>query len=229
MGLSQKRKKQIQNNIFEIKKELPPHITLIIVSKHVSIDEIIAAYECGGRDFGENRVDELLRKSIAAKNLGLEHIRWHFIGNIQSKKIKDLAKCDNLKMIHSIDRIKNLEELKKVENLITSPLKYFVQINTSGEDEKSGMTDDREIEEAILFQSNKLEFHGLMTMSKIRTEEFEKSAASCFKNLKERKKSWESRLNKDVFLSMGMSADYKIAFDYEADYIRLGSLIFATE
>ena len=226
MNQSEKRKKQIQSNILQLTKEIPSHINLISVSKRFPIDDIQSAYEVGLRDFGENRVDELLEKSQKAIELGLNDIRWHFIGNLQSNKINKLVRCQNLEIIHSIDRIEILEKLDNSIKVSHRPLKYFVQIKTSTEDEKYGFADIGDIERAVNFVSTKLSFHGFMTMSEIRTNDFESSARTCFEQLERMKREWEEKTDKRIYISMGMSADYKIAMDYSTNYIRLGTLIF---
>ena len=202
------------------------HAKLIAVTKTKPASDIELAYQCGQRIFGENKVQELLDK---ANLLQLENIQWHFIGHLQSNKINMLLKVPNLKSIHSIDSIKLLNKL-----LSKSPGKsigVFLQVNTSDEDEKSGFTSIDEIIQGIdlLEGSNDFYFQGLMTIGKIRTENFEQDALHCFKQLVDLKHDLSQKAsNHGIELSMGMSNDYPIALKSGANWIRVGSSIFGS-
>jgi len=203
---------------------------LIAVSKYYPFSDIQVVYDLGQRVFAESRVQDLKIKSAQAIEYGLNEIAWHFIGHLQSNKVKDLLKVKQLRAIHSIDSIKLLDELKKRESLLSDPIDIFLQINTSGESEKSGLVT---VEDISLFIDHykKLNFSmlnlaGLMTIGKVRTSNFEEDAKSCFSYLCELQKTLETRLGKELKLSMGMSSDYKWALEMGSDYIRVGSLIF---
>jgi len=229
-----KRKKEILANIKKIESfYFPKHRpTLIHVTKTRPISDIEAAYDLGIRDFGENRVDELKEKSEYFTQIGVSDIRWHFIGNLQSNKINRLFKIAGLFAIHSIDSLKLLKSLyERQENLSTDELLFFVQINTSQEDQKSGVSSWDELASLANFYSgrndSRLKWHGLMTMSKLRTDDFEADARFCFSKLV----SYRDRLATDfdlnsLKLSMGMSNDFKMALEYDTDFLRLGSLIY---
>ena len=197
-------------------------VTLVAVSKYSEYDDVTKAYDAGQTHFGENRIDSLVPKSQKAKELG-HKINWHFIGNIQSNKIKDIAAVDGLYAIHSIDSLKHL---KKFYECIKTPVKFFIQFNTSGENEKGGLQSLEDFKKfAQVIEENKdspLEFAGLMTMGKLRTDDLEGEARACFKKLA----SIRDELNSELALSMGMSADYHIALEEGANYIRVGSSIF---
>lgn len=194
---------------------------LLAVSKTKTLAEIKTAYSFGQRDFGENKVQELNDKAFELQS-DCPDIRWHFIGSLQSNKINNLLKIPNLVSIHSIDSIKLLNKLlnKKTGRKIG----VFLQVNTSGEIEKSGFSDFALIEQAVsLFKSDDFYLQGLMTIGKIRTEDFENDAKTCFLRLNE----YKERLNSvDLELSMGMSSDYKIAIECGSNWIRIGSGIF---
>jgi pyridoxal phosphate enzyme (YggS family) len=195
----------------------------LAVSKTKSIEDIKLAYDAGQRDFGENKVQELNQKADLLAS-SCPNINWHFIGSLQSNKINNLLSTPNLVSIHSIDSIKLLNKLlnKKPDKRIG----IFLQVNTSGEDEKSGFSEFAEIEEASsLLKSESFYLQGLMTIGKIRTDDFENDAKACFLRLNE----YKERLNSDdLELSMGMSSDYKIAIDCGSDWIRIGSGIFGS-
>ena len=199
---------------------------LLAVSKTKPNADILKAYNLGQIDFGENKVQELFQKSIDLKN-DCPNILWHFIGNLQSNKINQLLKVDKLVSIHSIDSIKLLNKLlgKKIDKKIG----LFLQVNTSLEDEKSGFEDIIEILKGIelINRHEDFYFQGLMTIGRIRTEDFTKSAHECFSKLVEIKEQILSKgIVQDIELSMGMSNDYEIALAYKSNWIRIGSAIF---
>ncbi len=226
------RKTDIAKNLSAIKKEIKGS-QLVAVTKYSPVEDVILAYEAHQYDFGENRVQDLQEKAAVFAEKNLSKVKWHFIGHLQTNKVRDLLKIPNLHAIHSVDSVKLLEELLKRENDFTgSELKLFFQVNTSREEEKSGFESAEELNHAIdLINSRthtKLKFFGLMTMGTIRTDNFEAEALRCFKDLKSvaSKIEKERSLKSSLKLSMGMSQDYKIALEAGSDYIRIGSAIF---
>ena len=227
------RKSQIKKNLSVVESHYFPgaHPTLIHVTKTRPMEDILAAYELGVRDFGENRIDELKEKSEQAYELGLKEIRWHFIGNLQSNKINRLFKIQGLYAIHSVDSLKTLKSLfDRVQNLEHQVL-FFVQVNTSDESEKSGLSDWDQLGALANFysghQESHLKWHGLMTMSKLRTDNFEKDAGKCFAQLVSIRDTLEEDYDlPHIKLSMGMSNDFKIALQLGSDYLRLGSILY---
>ncbi|MDC0254764.1 YggS family pyridoxal phosphate-dependent enzyme [Bacteriovoracales bacterium] len=204
--------------------------SLVAVTKYSPVEDIQYAYEWGQKDFGENRVQDLEKKAQAFQEKNLEP-RWHFIGKLQSNKINQLFKIPNLFAIHSVDSLKLLEKLYQKESQFEGDsLLFFLQIKTSDEDEKSGFESKEEVYEALSFiekrNSSKLKFFGLMTMGKMRTNEFEKDATKCFEKLKNLRDDIKNNSAFSLKLSMGMSQDYKIAVSLQSDFVRIGSLIF---
>jgi len=228
------RKRTLKKRISEVRSHFFPgqHPTVIHVTKKRPLEDIIMAYELGVRDFGENRVDELQLKADACLAKGITDIRWHFIGNIQSNKINTLFKIKGLYAIHSVDSLKVLKNLfERKDRLITKEVLFFIQINTSNESEKSGISDWDELSALANFyigqESAPLHWHGLMTMGKLRTDDFQKDAQKCFSQLvKVRDTLIRDYELKDLKLSMGMSNDYQVALQEGSDYLRLGSLIY---
>lgn len=216
----------ICENIELIRSELNPNTKLIAVSKTKPSSLIREAYNCGQRDFGENKVQELLEKSIELKDL--TEIRWHFIGNLQSNKVNQLLKVQNLYSIHSIDSTKLLRKI--LSKRLTSKIKLFLQINTSEELEKNGYDFGDSLGEDIklILDSECFEFIGLMTIGKIRSENFEDDARLCFRKLSDKRKKLDSNYNLNLELSMGMSSDYLIALDYDTNWVRIGSKVFGS-
>ena len=225
-----KRALEIGNRLKELKQEIED-ATLIAVSKNNPVEDVVYAYEAGQIDFGENKVFELKDKAdfFSAQNKVL--VKWHFIGHLQTNKVKELLKIPQLYAIHSISSLKILAEIKKQKNLFKGPeLKLFLQVNTSLEAEKSGFMTMQELEEAVIDlsgENSNLKLYGLMTMGTYRTEDFLGEAKRCFNELKNIKETLEKKYQLgDLKLSMGMSQDYQIALENGADYIRIGSNIF---
>ena len=195
-------------------KKLSPHqnVTVVAVSKYTINENIIAAYESGQRDFGENKVQDLKNKAQLLKDT-CPDIRWHFIGHLQTNKVKDLFKIQNLTHVHSIDSLKILNEALKYAS---NEQKFFLQINISHEAQKSGFTN---IEEAM--SAKKLlkdRYQGLMGMGPSN----ESDPTPAFLNLLD----WQKKLS--GLLSMGMSEDYEIALSHGSHFLRLGSCLFGS-
>lgn len=224
-------KSDLEERLHTIKQDLNG-AALVAVSKYSPIEDVEMAYDLGQLDFGENRVQDLIAKSGRFQFNQRQNVRWHFIGTLQTNKVKELMKIPHLWAIHSVSSKKLLEEIIKRSGEFEGPeLNLFFQLNTSKEEEKSGFDTVEEIAEAMeLLLSKKnsnLKCFGLMTMGSIREENFEEAAKNSFMALKEAKVILEKRLSlSNLKLSMGMSQDYKIALSLGADYVRVGSLIF---
>ena len=221
--MSRQPLKRASDRLAAIQDKLTSGVKLLAVSKTKPISMIEELYDLGQRDFGENKVQDLLEKSYEIKK---EDIQWHFIGHLQSNKVNQLLKVKNLKSIHSIDGIKLLSKILTKTSL--SKIGLFLQVNTSGEDEKSGFESTEEIEQAIsLFKNNQFFYlQGLMTIGKIRTDDFEKDARASFQKMQELKKTFDEKYKINLELSMGMSRDFKIAQQYGSSWVRIGSDLF---
>lgn len=216
------RQKTIKENLINIRARLNGRAGLVAVSKTYPASDVELAYEQGQRNFGENKVQDLLEKAQTLETR-CPDINWHFIGKLQTNKINHLLRVPTLVSIHSIDSIKLLNKLlnKKVDKKIG----LFLQYNTSGEKEKSGLESFEELLEAkkLIEDSEGFYLQGLMTMGSIRSSDFEKSARECFSKLRELAKE----LNGDSLeLSMGMSQDFEIALEEGSSWVRVGSAIF---
>lgn len=204
------------HNYQSISKILEPHQKLIAVSKGQDVEKIKLLYDKGHRDFGENFLQELKEK----KGILPDDINWHFLGNIQSNKIKDIVACSNL--IHSIGRMKILDKILNVESKIN--IEILLQLKLGKEDTKAGFSETEiyEIMESRRFKNIVLK--GLMVIGegKIKKETLKKQflqANDVFKKMQ--------LANKDVeYLSMGMSSDYALALATGSNMIRIGTSIF---
>jgi uncharacterized pyridoxal phosphate-containing UPF0001 family protein len=126
-------KTQIAKNLSALKKEIKG-AHLVAVTKYSPVEDLMIAYEAHQYDFGENRVQDLQEKAAVFHEKELNKVKWHFIGHLQTNKVRDLLKIPHLYAIHSVDSLRLLEELIKRESDFIGPeLKLFFQVNTSHE------------------------------------------------------------------------------------------------
>lgn len=195
------------------------HTTLVAVSKTKPAADIQILYDLGQRDFGENYVQELTEKeAILPKD-----IRWHFIGHLQSNKVKYIAPFVHL--IHGVDSFKLLKEIDKQAAKCNRKIHCLLQVHIAQEETKFGL-DEQELSEVVtaLDTLQHVQVKGLMGMasfsndtSKLR-EEF-RTLKSLFDRYKNTQQPWS-------VLSMGMSSDYTIAIEEGSTLVRIGSLLF---
>ena len=201
-------------------------IQLVAVSKTKSVTEIKELYDLGQRDFGENYVQELVEKQAQLP----QDIRWHFIGHLQSNKVKYIAPFVHL--IQSIDSLKLLKEINKQAVKHNREIECLLQVHIAEEETKFGF-DENELE--IIFNTNTNELNelknvriiGLMGMASL-TEDENKVRLE-FKKLKsifDKYSQLQTANYKLETLSMGMSSDYKIAIEEGSNMVRIGSLLF---
>ena len=211
----------VSNTIIKIKSELPSHVTLVAVSKTKPNELINQAYLAGQIDFGENYVQELVDKHQELP----KDIRWHFIGHLQTNKVKLIAPFVNL--IHGVDSLKLLEEINKQAQKNNRIINCLLQIYIAQEDSKFGLSFDECIE---LLQSNSylnlknICVVGFMAMASNtdNNEQIKKEFLS-LKKFHESMVTIQLPLN---ILSFGMSSDYQLAIECGSNMIRIGSSIF---
>lgn len=215
------------NNYQKIKTQLQSrNVTLVAVSKIKTKEEIMELYDLGQRDFGENYVQELLEKYASLP----KDIRWHFIGHLQTNKVKYIA--DFIHLIHGVDSENLLKEINKQGKKINRKIKCLLQMHISREETKYGFEEDNVM--AVLKQTSQdsseqvysyIEVCGLMGMATF-TED-NALIISEFKKLKylfdQLQPVFPSSFN---ILSMGMSADYMFAVEEGSTMVRIGSLLF---
>jgi PLP dependent protein len=216
-----------RENYSRISEELGSrNITLVAVSKTKPAEDIMELYEMGHKDFGENYVQELVEKQEQLP----KDIRWHFIGHLQSNKIKYIASFVHL--IHGIDSIKLLREVDKQANKINRTIDVLLQVHIAQEETKFGL-DENELNELFkdhptLFESlGNVNIKGLMGMATF-TEDKEKirNEFKYLKGLFDKYSPPEKPGTKFQVLSMGMSGDYTVAMEEGTTMVRIGSLIF---
>ena len=192
----------------------PQDIELIAVSKKKSVADIQKVIDEGHLSFGENQIQEIESKWPDLKKLN-SSINLHFIGSIQSRKVEQIHK--NCEFVHSIDRKKIVQKFAELETSDEIKRKYFIQINTGNELQKSGVLFNEADEFILDCKSNyNLNIIGLMCIPP-----FNQDSTKYFLRMQE--------LNKKIGLkelSMGMSADYISAIKYDSTFVRIGSEIF---
>ncbi|MEJ8844233.1 YggS family pyridoxal phosphate-dependent enzyme [Lacibacter sp. H375] len=200
-------------------------VTLVAVSKIQPVEAILKLYESGQRDFGENYVQEVIEKQAALP----KDIRWHFIGHLQSNKVKYIAPFVHL--IHGVDSFKLLKEINKEAAKNNRVIDVLLQVHIAQEETKFGL-DENELNLIIgEFENLKIpnvQICGLMGMASF-SDDLEKVRRE-FRYLKslftESASKFTDHHSSFTILSMGMSGDYKIAMEEGSNMVRIGSLLF---
>lgn len=222
------RAEQIKDQLEFYCKEIGGRAKLLAVSKTFPIEDIEIAWNFGQRDFGENKVQDLVEKAEALA--ALRPLRWHMIGHLQSNKINMLLKVPNLVSIHSIDRMSLVDKI--LVHRHTQKIGLFLQYNTSNESEKGGFESYKELKEAafkIIDSESNFYLQGLMTMGKIRSDDFAEDARKCFSLLSKLRSDLKKDLEvSDLELSMGMSSDFYQALEFNSSWIRIGTGVFGS-
>lgn len=215
----------MKDQVEKLLNEIPPYVKLIAVSKTHPAEEIREAYNLGLRDFGENKVQEMIAKQPLLPN----DIKWHLIGHLQTNKVKFIAPF--VYMIHSVDSLKLLHEVNQQAARNSRVIDCLLQIYIASEDTKFGL-DFNEAEELLsskeFAEMQNIRIKGLMGMATFTDDakqvhrEF-KSLKAFFDKLKQ-----TSFADKDYFteISMGMSSDYTIAIEEGSTMVRIGTVIF---
>ena len=199
----------------ELINKLNGKATLIAVSKTKPIGDIQTLYDLGQRDFGENYVQELVDKeAILPKD-----IRWHFIGHLQSNKVKFIAPFVHL--IHGVDSMSLLKEINKEGVKNKKKIDCLLQMYIASEETKFGLNAEELTEVMTKFdQFKNIEFKGLMGMASFSDD------LNLVRNEFSSLRLLYSKHSQFSILSMGMSGDYKIAVEEGSNMVRIGSLLF---
>lgn len=222
----------IADNIFKIRQRIresclkvgrnPDEVTIVAVTKMVPVDKIKEAVNSGIVDIGENKVQELLEKRNS-----IENVRWHFVGHLQTNKVKYLI--DFVHLIHSVDSLKLAFEIDKRARKINRFVDVLIEVNTSGEKTKYGVKPDevvglvKQISESCDF----VRIKGLMTVAAFLPNP--EDVRPMFRLLRELKDEIAKFNFKNVemeHLSMGMSNDFEVAVEEGATLVRIGTAIF---
>lgn len=211
----------IVENINRLKNEIPNEVKLLAVSKTKPLEDLEEAYKAGIRDFGENKVQELMAKQEEFH----KDVRWHFIGNLQTNKVKYLV--GKVYLIHSISSIKLLKQVEKEFSKRNETANILIEINIGREESKGGIFVE-DLEEMLNEVENctSVKVRGIMVIiPKGDTESnraYFKETKNIFDSLKIRN---FNNIHMEV-LSMGMTHDYKVAIEEGSNLVRIGEGIF---
>ncbi|HRN78704.1 MAG TPA: YggS family pyridoxal phosphate-dependent enzyme [Ferruginibacter sp.] len=200
-----------------ILKEIGTGVTLIAVSKLQPVQVIRNAYTAGQKDFGENYVQELIEKAGQLP----DDIRWHFIGHLQSNKIKYIAPFVHL--IHGVDSLKLLAAINKEAGKIQRTLHCLLQVHVAKEETKHGF-DPHSLQGIHAADYPNLELCGIMGMATF-TDDVQ-VLQNEFHLLKQTFDTLKQKFPGFKYLSMGMSGDYPLAIQCGSNMVRIGSLLF---
>lgn len=222
---------RIEKNIEEIRKDIKEHspnpekVRFIGVTKYVGIEEMLEVAKCGVKVFGENKAQVIKEKEEKFRELGIDDVEWHFIGNLQKNKVKYIA--EYVSLIHSVNKLSLAQEIDKRASQNNRIIDVLLEINIAGEESKEGY-DLEELYQELpeIMKLKNINIKGLMTMAPFSDDEV--LVGGVFKRLREIK----DELNTKYFngqlteLSMGMTNDYKIALEEGATLVRIGRKIF---
>ena len=204
------------SNYLKIKKQIPPNVNLLAVSKGFNSQQIKTINTLGQNDFGESRFQEASEKQLILKDI--KQLKWHFIGRIQSNKLRKIVQ--NFEYIHSVDSYEKLEKISKIASEeIKNPI-IMLQVKLIEDPNKGGFDPNLLKEQwSEIKQLNNININGLMTINPkgLGSNENENLFIKC--------RSLADSLNLPD-CSMGMSGDWEEAIRAGATWIRLGSLIF---
>lgn len=200
-------------------EELKRKATLVAVSKIKPVEDIQALYDLGQRDFGENYVQELMDK---AEKLPKD-IRWHFIGHLQTNKVKYIAPFVHL--VHGVDSLNLLKEINKQAVKNNRVIDCLLQVHIAEEETKFGF-DAQELQYLlpVLHEWKNVNIKGLMGMASFSDDE--QKVRREFRQLKALFDIATTSDQQFGILSMGMSGDYKMAIEEGSNMVRIGSLLF---
>ncbi len=198
---------------------IPKNVKILAVSKNQEISSIEKLYKIGHRDFGENYIQEIVKKH---KKLPKD-IRWHMIGRIQSNKLKYIIPFIHL--IHSVQNIKHINIINKIALKHKKIINCLLQIKICNDKNKSGITfqeSSKILENKTFKEMKNIKIIGIMGMASFQDL---KKVHNEFSYLRKLYNEYKNKYGHNI-LSMGMSRDYNIAIKYGSTIVRLGTLIF---
>lgn len=205
------RREELAENLATVRERIPNRdVLLIVVTKTYPVSDVQILRELGVTDFGENRSEEGLAKSQSVP------ARWHFQGQIQSRKIKDIVQWADV--VHSLD---DLGHAQKMNLLATKPIDIFLQLSLDGDPNRGGVTAPHlaQLGQAIMEMEN-LRLVGLMCVPPVAADPHQSFAA-----VQQIHQEFVAKFPEARSLSAGMSGDFEIALQYGATHIRVGSSI----
>ncbi len=215
----------IKENLAEVRRHIPDHVELVVVSKTMPVEKLMEVYDCGERIFGENKVQELILK----QPLLPADIHWHLIGHLQTNKVKYIAPF--VHMIHSVDSLKLLEEINRQAGRNHRVIPCLLQFHIAEEETKFGL-DEAEGTSLLAYLQHEyfpnIAIHGVMGMAT-----YTYNIAQITREFRHLKQIFD-QLKTSFFpddpdfrhISMGMSDDFEIGIAEGATLVRIGTLIF---
>jgi len=203
----------------------PEEVTIVAVTKYIGVEETEQLVAAGQVDLGENRLQVALPKLTAFEANSVSHVRWHYIGSLQTNKVKDVI--GRFGLIHSLDRLELAKEIHKRASKAGLVVPCLVQVNVSGEESKSGLSPE-EVPDFLraVRELSAIEVQGYMTMAPI--AESAEATRPVFRKLRELR---DEMIEREIApptareLSMGMSGDFEIAVEEGATLVRIGSIL----
>lgn len=217
---------KIKNNLLQIQEKIVPYtVNIIAVTKYYDTDVMLSAYKAGLRHFGESRAVDAVRKINELPNDVRVNSTFHFIGHLQSNKVKLVV--NNFDYIHSVDSLKLAQIISDEAIKANKKQKVFLQLNNANEEQKFGFSKDELLRDfKSIIDLEGLEVLGLMNIAPLTDSKEELSYL--FKDVKDFQKELETtygfKLND---ISMGMSNDYDVAVANGATWVRIGTKLFS--
>ncbi|MBS1662402.1 MAG: YggS family pyridoxal phosphate-dependent enzyme [Bacteroidetes bacterium] len=205
---------------YQIKSELDGKAVLVAVSKTKTVEDILALYQEGQRDFGENYVQELVDK----QPLLPADIRWHFIGHLQSNKVKYIISFVHL--IQGVDSLKLLKEIAKQAAKVGRVIDVLLQVHIAQEETKFGLDADELSQLLLEFRSTPSDWSNVRVRGLMGMASFSDDQAVVKSEFAQLKALFDQHFTPGDFLSMGMSGDYQLAVNEGSTMVRVGSLLF---
>lgn len=221
-NITERLNSAINSLLFYEKKYQRPNnsVQLIAVSKTKPISDIQQAIDAGHSHFGENYVQEGIEK---VQHFDNKSLNWHFIGPLQSNKSRQVA--EHFDWVHTIDRLKIAKRLNEQRGVYQKPLQVLIQVNISGEDNKSGITPDQVMDLAHhIYDFERITLRGLMTIG-VKTDDPEITSQQ-FAQMQRLLEQLKKEFDTVDTLSMGMSSDIEQAVANGSTMVRIGSAIF---
>ena len=212
----------IQDQIKFYTNQFPSHVKLVAVSKTKPVQDLQEAYAAGQRILGENYVQELVDKQAQLPT----DIEWHFIGNLQSNKVKYIAPF--VALIHGVNSISTLKEIDKQAKKLNKQIEILLQLHVATEESKFGFSEEEVLEIAAQKEVySNVNFRGVMGMSSFTEDQtlIRKEFQEVNRIFSLLKPLFGENLNE---ISMGMSGDWEIAVEEGSTLVRIGSAIFGS-
>jgi pyridoxal phosphate enzyme (YggS family) len=217
----------VRENLEQLSREIPSQVKIVAVSKTMPVETILEAYHAGHRIFGENKAQEMISK----QPLLPADIQWHFIGHLQTNKVKQIAPI--VEMIESVDSLKLLKEINKEAAKNNRVIKCLLQFHIASEEIKFGL--DMSEAEAMLKDSGYRELKNVRLCGVMGMASFSDDTDLVRKEFRKLKRIYDD-LKSSYFLddqgfreiSMGMTGDYRIAIEVGSTIVRLGTGIFGS-